>query len=97
VTVRRGELGAGPAWLVLRPETLRVAPVAGEPDGALRGRVADLAFRGTAYAYRIEVPGLDDPLKVETAGGGAPLGVGEQVDVRWAADAARLLPRDGPT
>jgi hypothetical protein len=79
---------------VLRPEALRVSPAAGDANGALRGRIADLAFRGTAYGYRVEVPGLAEPLKVEAAGEGRPLAVGDAVDVTWGAEAASLLRRD---
>ena len=94
VTVRRGAVGNGPAWLVLRPEALRVQPADAAANGGMEGRVADLAFRGTAYAYRVDVPGLAETIKVEAPGDGAPLAVGDAVRVTWGPDAASLLARD---
>ena len=88
VTVRRGAVGNGPAWLVLRPEALRVQPADAAANGGMEGRVADLAFRGTAYAYRVDVPGLAETIKVEAPGDGAPLAVGDAVRVTWGPDAA---------
>ena len=60
----------------------------------MEGRVADLAFRGTAYAYRVDVPGLAETIKVEAPGDGAPLAVGDAVRVTWGPDAASLLTRE---
>jgi ABC-type Fe3+/spermidine/putrescine transport system ATPase subunit len=94
VTVRRGDSEPGPAWLVLRPEALRLSRVDGTTNGGLTGRVADLAFRGTAYAYRVDVPGLVEALKIEAQGDDAPLAVGDAVAISWGPDAARLLARE---
>lgn len=83
----------GMAWLVLRPEVVRI----GVPDVsngvALRGVVRDLAFRGAGFSYRIEVPTLDEPLKVEApAVGGTLHRLGSEVIVTWDPDSSRLLP-----
>ena len=46
----------GSAWLVLRPEVVQV----GSPfrqASALEGVVLDVAFRGSGFGYRIEMPG----------------------------------------
>jgi len=83
---------AGAAWLVLRPEVVRLA--AGD-GGAMRGVVRDLAFRGAGYSYRVEVTGLPEPVKAEMpAELGAPFGVGSEVSVSWDLNACGLLPRE---
>jgi spermidine/putrescine transport system ATP-binding protein len=82
----------GPAWLVLRPEVVRLAR-----DGAsgVRGTVLDVAFRGSGFSYRVEVPGLPDPLKAEMSSEATyALEVGSEVAVLWDAGACGLLPRE---
>ncbi len=81
---------SGPVWLVLRPEVVGVAPGA---EGPLLGTVADVAFRGTGFTYRIDVPGLADPVKAEVAGG-QPLKVGSTVSLRIDPASCLLLPRE---
>jgi ABC-type Fe3+/spermidine/putrescine transport system ATPase subunit len=85
----------GPAWLVLRPEAVRVSGPAmtnGTSD-SLPGVVRDAAYRGTGFSYRIELEELETQVKAETRGV-----VGHQVDNRvsvdWDADSCWLLPRD---
>ena len=80
----------GPAWLVIRPELVRIA--ADEP-GTLAGTVVDAAFRGSGFSYRIEVPGLAEQVKAEVASSSAPLAVGSQVALSWDPDAAIMLAR----
>ncbi len=83
----------GPAWLVLRPEVVRVAP-AGAADG-LPGTVIDLAFRGSGYSYRVEVPGVAEPVKAEVAAERGPaIEVGSEVRVGWDAASCGLLRRE---
>ena len=84
-------LSRGEAWLVLRPEIVRLTEV----DGAgLSGTVRDLAFRGSGFTYRVEVPGLPESLKAEMpADAGAPHELGSRVGLRFDADACVLLPR----
>jgi len=84
---------AGQAWLVLRPEVVRVSGVDG--GDALRGTVQDVSFRGTGHTYRIGVPGLAEPLKAEVPGPGTHHPLGEEVAVGWDPVACRLLPRPG--
>jgi ABC-type Fe3+/spermidine/putrescine transport system ATPase subunit len=82
----------GPAWLVLRPETITIE--AGDGDG-LPGTVRDVAYRGTAFSYRLEVKGLDDPLKAEVAASAEhPIALGTAVTIGWPKDAAIVLPRE---
>jgi ABC-type Fe3+/spermidine/putrescine transport system ATPase subunit len=82
---------SGPAWLVLRPEVVGVS--APTDDRALRGVVRDLSFRGTGHSYRVAVEGLDDPVKAEVSGGSV-MDLGSTVDLTWAPEACRVLPRE---
>ena len=82
---------SGPAWLVLRPEVVRVRPPSG--DGSLRGVVQDLSFRGTGHSYRVTVEDVPEPLKAEVSGGEA-FAIGATVELTWEPEACRLLPRD---
>jgi ABC-type Fe3+/spermidine/putrescine transport system ATPase subunit len=82
------------AWLVLRPEVIRVSDSMPTNGGGLPGVVHDFAYRGAGYAYRIAVPGVRDLLKVEVAAEGArPFTVGSRVTVAWDASSCALLPR----
>ena len=87
------ELPTGDAWLVLRPEVVRL----GGPDGAgLRGTVRDLAFRGSGFGYRLEIAGLAETLKAEVpAEAGRPHELGSDVSVGFDPDSCVLLPRAG--
>jgi spermidine/putrescine transport system ATP-binding protein len=85
---------SGPAWLVLRPESIRIDT--GSANGpAIRGLVRDVAYRGTAFSYRFEVAELEQPVKAEVpAGAEHPLEIGSEVSLEWASDAAIILPRE---
>ena len=87
----------GPAWLVLRPENVRV--VAGAANGtAVPARVRDVAYRGTAFSYELDVEGLEQPLKAEVpAVPGHPYDIGAQVSVGWEQDSAIVLARGEET
>jgi ABC-type Fe3+/spermidine/putrescine transport system ATPase subunit len=87
-------LGPGPAWLVLRPEVIRMLDPGAEAGG-LMGVVRDVSFRGTGHQYRVEVPGLDEPVKTEMRSGGQIFDLGGDVELGWDPSACRLLPR-GP-
>jgi ABC-type Fe3+/spermidine/putrescine transport system ATPase subunit len=93
LAARRPEgLGAGPAWLVVRPQVVRVAS---NGDTGLRGTVRDLSFRGTGFSYRIEVPGLADLVKAEVSAEAAPpVEVGSDVLVSWDPASCGLLRRE---
>lgn len=84
----------GPAWLVLRPENIRIeAATANGP--AIRGMVRDVAYRGTAFSYQLEVAGLDQPVKAEVpAGPEDAFEIGAEVNIAWASNAAIVLPRE---
>ena len=85
-------IGTGPAWLVLRPEVIRLS--SGNGDG-IRGVVRDLAFRGAGFSYRIEIAGLPELLKAEMpAEVGPSFPVGTEVAVGWDVHSTRLLPRE---
>jgi ABC-type Fe3+/spermidine/putrescine transport system ATPase subunit len=85
----------GPAWLVLRPEAVRVSGAAAGNGtaGSLRGVVRDAAYRGTGFSYRIELTEFETHVKAETRGV-AGHEVDQPVSVDWDADACWLLPRD---
>jgi ABC-type Fe3+/spermidine/putrescine transport system ATPase subunit len=86
---------SGPAWLVLRPEAVRVARVAGEPAAdELAGVVRDVAFRGTGFQYRIAVDALETELKAEAPASSPEVAVDERVTVDWTPSACWLLVRD---
>jgi ABC-type Fe3+/spermidine/putrescine transport system ATPase subunit len=93
---RTGAARPGPAWLVLRPEVVRLGAAGDGAAGAggLTGSVADMAFRGTGFSYRVDVPSLPEPLKAEMPSGTSPHEVGSRVSVEWDRDACSLLPRD---
>ncbi len=80
----------GQAWLVIRAEAIGVGPT----DGAvLTGNVRDVAFRGTGYSYRVDVPGLADPVRAEVGGGADAFSIGDEVGLHWDSQRGRLLPR----
>ena len=88
------ETVAGPAWLVLRPEVVRLSAPAAADGAALRGVVRDLAFRGAGFTYRLEVPGLEELLKAETASEGrVPFELGSEVAITWDAASCGVLSR----
>jgi ABC-type Fe3+/spermidine/putrescine transport system ATPase subunit len=96
-SVAGSELGVGdpgltgPAWLVLRPESIDVAASGKGVEAVVR----DVAFRGTGFSYRLEVAGLDDLVKAEvTAGPEHPIELGEKVTVSWPAESAIVLSRE---
>ncbi len=82
------DVAPGAAWLVLRPEAVRV----GE-SGALPGAVRDAAFRGTGFTYRIELDETSQHVKAETPASSA-YAVDDRVGVDFDGDACWLLPRD---
>ena len=85
------EQATGPAWLVVRPEVIRLGP---ETSG-LHGVVLDVGFRGSGFACRIAVDGLPDPLKVELpAESSASPTLGETVGIGWDEGSVCLLPRN---
>jgi spermidine/putrescine ABC transporter ATP-binding subunit len=93
--VARPQQRTGPAWLVLRPEAVRVASSAANGVGeGLTGVVRDVAFRGTGYSYRIEIPALGVHMKAETRAGATAHAVDERVTVEWDGDACWLLERE---
>ncbi len=86
-----GDQASGPALLVVRPEVVRI----GDPmPGALRGVVLDVGFRGSGYTCRVQVEGLDEPLKAElpAESGAAPV-LGSAVGIGWDEASVCLLPR----
>jgi len=92
-----GEASVGPAWLVLRPESVRLAALRPDDPEEVRGVVRDFAFRGSGFTYRVDVPGLGEPLKAEVPSRvAAPYHVGSEVAIAWDGDAMVFLPRHVP-
>jgi ABC-type Fe3+/spermidine/putrescine transport system ATPase subunit len=89
------EAEVGPAWLVVRPEAIRIGGAPAADSAAVRGVVRDLAFRGTGFTYRVAVPDVAEPLKAEVpAAGETAQEVGADVALSWDLAACRLLRRD---
>lgn len=79
-------------WLVVRPESVQLE--GGEGEG-IAGTIRDIAFRGSAYTYSIEVPHVDLMMKAEVRHlGGPPLELGSAVRVSWPPGAAGVIPRE---
>jgi ABC-type Fe3+/spermidine/putrescine transport system ATPase subunit len=94
LTVPSGSVSAGPAWLVLRPEVVRLVTEQTD-ERALTGTVRDVAFRGSAFTYQVDVAGLDDPVKAEVAADvGGPVALGTEVQVLWEPNACQLLRKE---
>jgi len=88
------ETEIGHAWLIVRPEVVRVTRAAQEGDDHMHGVIRDLAFRGAGHAYQIDVAGLPEALKAEIpAELGAQFEVGSEVSIAWDLNACGLLPR----
>jgi ABC-type Fe3+/spermidine/putrescine transport system ATPase subunit len=84
----------GAAWLVVRPEVIRVNAEENSHKDGLRGIVRDFAYRGSGHAYRIAVEGLEEPLKAEVAAErAAAFPVGRRVTVSWDPHSPLILPR----
>jgi ABC-type Fe3+/spermidine/putrescine transport system ATPase subunit len=84
--------------LVVRPERIRLAPAGGAdaPPHAVRGRVAEVVFLGTARKYLVERAG-GAPVKVRIPAGepAPPLTAGDEVLAIWAPEEAVLVRDDG--
>ena len=86
---------AGPAWLVLRPEVIRLAAPGADDGPRMHGIVRDIAFRGSAFTYRVEVTGLPELVKAEMPSDvSAPVDIGSEVAVLWDVGACRLLSQE---
>lgn len=71
----------GDCHLVVRPEEVRLA-TGDDAPGALRGRVADVQFKGGSSHVAVDVPGLDRPFLVSVAGV-STVGRGDAVSLDW--------------
>lgn len=89
---------SGSCTVVLRPEVLRLSPIARRQAGALDGVVAVRAFEGDGVLYEVEVPGLPTPLRASVPGVQEGLQIGDRVAVSWDPAAAQVLVEpDAPT
>ena len=91
VVEARGAARTGPAWLVVRPEVVRL-----DHGGSLRGIVRDGAFRGTGFTYQLEVAGIEEPFKAEVTSEGEAvlLPLGSEIGLHWHPSACVLLDRE---
>ncbi|HET6561902.1 MAG TPA: ABC transporter ATP-binding protein [Marmoricola sp.] len=71
---------AGPAHLVVRPEHVRLLP---EPDGAVRGEVVDVQFKGGSSHVVVGVAGLARPFLVSVSGE-TTVRRGQPVSLDWS-------------
>lgn len=94
--MRSSRAARGPAWLVLRPEAIEVrADARGTEDSrTLHGVVRDVAFRGTGFRCRIEMPALGTQVKAEGRGSTPPFDVDDAVSIDWLPESCWLLPRE---
>jgi ABC-type Fe3+/spermidine/putrescine transport system ATPase subunit len=94
----RGLRDGDRAFVVVRPERLRLAP-AGDGGGAsnvLSGRVAEVAYLGTARKYVVDLPdGQSVHARAPVRADAAALTAGDAVVVTWAPGDAVVVPADG--
>ncbi len=84
-----GSEEGGTAMLAVRPERIRLGPVAAG-EGVLRGRVVDVSFYGGVSHVALSVPGHDRAVLAATQGR-ARVEAGAEVAVSWDADDAALV------
>jgi spermidine/putrescine transport system ATP-binding protein len=89
--VSPGSAGVGSGTLMVRPESIRLAPASPDESGLL-GTVVKVSFLGSFTRAGVDCPGADGPLLVDM-----PTDLHEQVQegtlvrLRWEADAAVLF------
>ncbi|MGH3731261.1 MAG: ABC transporter ATP-binding protein [Micromonosporaceae bacterium] len=83
--------GAGPWSLVVRPEAVRLRPAA---EGALRGKVVDMAFLGSAVSYSVDIGGT--VVRAHEVGHEVQrrYELGDPVDIDLDAERCRLVPAE---
>ncbi len=96
VRVAHGEVATviGQQTVVLvRPEDMRLGALADGRD-SVRGRISEVIYHGDSY--RLELALGADRLKVKVPRlAGTGLEPGQEVQIAWESDAARLLPVEG--
>ena len=80
--------------IVVRPEALGLSKAAGNEEAALRARITHRTFLGDHTEYLLEAEDIGPvqvnlPRQAERASGG--YGVGDEVQILWAADTGRIL------
>ena len=95
------EAPPGPAWLILRPESLAIGTAAAA-GSSLNATVRDVAYRGTAFSYLLEAAGIEQMIKAEVADAPEhPLEIGASVrsagaTTRRSVAARGMSPPVGP-
>ena len=91
-----GSLKPGPAQLIIRQEAITVAAPSSLDRCGFKGTIRDFAYRGSGYAYQIEVEGLPELLRAEVpASGNKPFGIGSRVSLAWSQNTSLIQPPDG--
>lgn len=93
-----GPLPGEGGWLVLRPEVLSLGPSGGTDDrDGLVGHVSDVAFLGTAVAYRVDLGKVE--VRVHEAGSDPVprYAVGDRVSVAYGPEHCKVVPGERRT
>ncbi|MDF2809754.1 MAG: spermidine/putrescine transporter ATPase subunit [Microvirga sp.] len=78
----------------IRPERVsvqRADNAEGVPDGAWRGRVAEIVYVGDATKLRLDIEGLGLVAKFQNGEGNSHFSVGEEVLASWSPSSVKLL------
>jgi putative spermidine/putrescine transport system ATP-binding protein len=94
----RGNLVAGDAAVVVRPERITLIPATGDaPAGnAVRGRVLEDVYLGNGRKLQIDLPDGSTGTVRETAAARSACRAGDEVWLTFSPDDAVVLPDDGP-
>lgn len=81
-------------WVSVRPEAMEVLPTNGSAPAshnAIRGRIAESVFLGSAVRYLISVDDQRNVIGEVSFRASTDMVVGDDVAISWPAEAARLL------
>lgn len=88
------DLAKGPAYMVVRPELVRLYLGIRKFDCQMEGEITERFHRGPMLQLRIKAPGLDQSLIVDVpTPPPAPVDIGRRVTLGWNRADTYLLPR----
>jgi spermidine/putrescine transport system ATP-binding protein len=98
ITARTPLAAGATGTIALRPEKIRIAPIAPAEtaDNHFRGKVVDLLYMGDVTVYRVETQGgnrIEALLANSQSGRAKFFEVGDAVDVSWHVDAGHFIPQ----